>query len=825
MRRIATFVSLSLLVTGLSFLGSSLTDPDTALGATPDSGTVSAKRQGSDTINYKGEVPPGSGSLAECREGVNADVFRLTVEGTSAKFYETHSATLVVNIRWDPRAPNGALNDLALIVQKGGETLAESDGGVPEESVSLDRPTAGRYKVITCDFANATPQPYLGDATLTSARLAGTTLPKASKARGLKFSPIVTVDPQRDVAEPSLRIDKAGNYYTCGPFGASRGAEYATKSQDGGDTFRVLGEPPEGRLAPGGGGDCDLSVAPKKNEEGNYNLTYTGLEALLNFSTGVSQNHGKTFTSTSTSEAVPVVDRQFLESTGSEEVYLFYNQIPFGGTLQRSTNAGLTYELASEQGNAAPNINRPGNIAIDPNRAHNVDNKNNETVYIAYTNGMKVMVSRSSDQGQTFDQLTVAKGKGRPDTLFPSIALDRRGNLYVTWVEQGSFNTYYSYSKDQGRTWARKQLVNRRGANTTVMPWVAAGSPGRIAISTYCTPVDGNPNVGSFRGPWNVCVNQSLNALGGNAKFSQVKVASHPIHWDSICLNGLGCNVSQPPGDRTLLDFFQIQMDPRNGRVSTVFNESNKYPRAELGPIAIVNFAQQKSGPSLLKKEGRVRPDRRPNVRSRSRDPKGDAKFDFSSLNPTPPPRRTNQKALDFKRVRLSRASIKGKRAILFKLKLRDLSDTALLTAAANLDAQELKFVVRWFSAYRPDYAIASYVPGVGFEFGAGHLKAERGEITPDGKLETYPAPGRIRIPGKVDQEKGIITMKVPYRFIQDFDLGKKLIAKPSLGPARKGDKIYEVTAWTFGRVAPENAPGDYYNQADSTPSFDYRLK
>lgn len=824
---LAVVLATGLLILGIGPLGRVSPTRD-ALGAEPASGKLKAKNSGTDQLNYKGTVPPGTGSMAEeCEDGLNADVFTLTLEGLSNEFYNTHSAQLFAKILWDPSSPDVATSDLALIVRRDGETVTSSDGGTANESVIVDQPKNGKYEIVACAFSNALPQPYMANVRLNVTPNSAERLPKASGSNGLKFMPIVTVDPQRDVAEPSLRIDKAGNMYACGPFGASRAADYAQKSEDGGDTFRVLGEPPEGRIAPGGGGDCEIAVAPTKNDNGEYNLYYVGLEALVNFSTGRSQDAGRTFESTPASESFPAVDRQWLEATGKDEVYLFYNQIPFGGTMQRSTDGGLTYAPASSQGNAAPDINRPGNIVIDPSAARNPDNANNETVYGTYTNGNKVEVFRSADQGVTFKRFTVVKAKGSPDNLFPSIAIDPRGNLYVAWIEKGSFNVYYSFSKDQGKTWSGKQLVNRRGAQTNVMPWIEAGSPGRVAVSFYCSAVDGNPEVGGddgFRGPWHVCANQSLNGLSRNARFSQVRVTHHPIHWDSICLSGLGCTATG--GDRTLLDFFQTRIDPRNGRLFVVFNESNKKPGQAVGPIAIVTLAKQKMGPSLLKSVGKVKPDRRAILRSSARDPKGDARFDFSSLGP-PPPQRTNIPSLDVRRLNLAPASIGRKNRPGMKLTMKmegDLSDASLAEALATIQSQELKFVVRWFSAFRPDFVVANYRPGGGFSFFEGNLARE---ITADGKLETYPAPGsgRRAIKGKVNAEEGTISMFLKYEEIQDFDLGKNLTKRPDVGKAKAGDKIYEVTAWTFGRPNPQSGAGDYYNQADSTPSFDYRLR
>jgi hypothetical protein len=818
-----------------------------AWAADPPSGTVSAKPGGgSSTLAYIGEVPPGTGSLVDCENGVNADVFHLDVKGTND---DSITTLLTIRIEWDPTSGQQATNDLALQVYKNGNLVGESDGGTSSEVVALQNPAPGQYDVFACAFANTTPQPYKGQVSLNSTPRQSQSLPAASDARGLQFMPIVTVDPQRDVAEPSLRIDKAGNIYECGPFGSSRAADYATKSEDDGDTFRMLGEPPEGRIAPGGGGDCEISVAPQKNTESNYTLSYTGLESLTNFSTGRSEDEGRNFLSGPFSSSIPLVDRQWLESNGSDEVYLFYNQVPFGGMLQRSTDGGLTYAPASSQGNAAPNIFRPGNIIIDHNPAHNPE-MNEEIVYGTYTNENKVMVFRSYDQGQTFERFQVVEAKGRPDNLFPSVDIDTQGNLYVAWIEKGSFNAYYSYSTDKGETWSKKQLVNRKGASTTVMPWIAAGSPGRIAVSFYCSPVDGNPEVGDnpdtpnkeegFKGPWHVCMNQSLNALGGDADFSQVRVTHHPIHWDSICLSGLACSTTG--GDRTLLDFFQTRVDPRDGRVGVVFNESNKRPRTdEVGPIAIVTYAKQKSGPSLFASQGTVPTDSRDIIRSSSADPRGDAEFDFSSLEPTPPPRRENVEPLDLTSLKASPSTIGKEKAIKFELKVDgNLGRDALLGAATDMNAAELKFVIRWFSAYRPDYVIANYdVASDTFSFHEGNLEQVKCEQTADGRLEVYPAPPLNSggpIPGRVDSETGTITMKIPYGEIQDYDLNPDdLTQYAPPHQSQSGDPIWEITAFTFGRPQagqPQEGPGgvpvcsvnDYYNQADSTPSFDYRL-
>ena len=151
-------------------------------------------------------------------------------------------------------------------------------------------------------------------------------------------------------------------------------------------------------------------------------------------------------------------------------------------------------------------------------------------------------------------------------------------------------------------------------------------------------------------------------------------------------------------------------------------------------------------------------------------------------------------------------------------MKVRDLSDAGLGAALVQMASQQLKFVVRWKSGYRPDFVVADWRPGEGFTFHAGHLFFDR---TADGKLEIYS--GDKTPVASVNQGTGLITWKLPYWFMQDYDI-KDLTKKPEIDQARPGDFIWEVAGWTFGRPNPQPGVLDYYNQADSTPSFDFRL-
>ncbi|MBA2556533.1 MAG: hypothetical protein H0V12_04185, partial [Chloroflexi bacterium] len=807
--------------------------PTATLSATPETGApITAPSSGTVGRTWTGTAPgPATGSLVACVDNVNADLYRQTVNLPSPDFYTSGERTglLEVRIDWDPASGDINTQDLALIVVLPDGSQVDSDGGAPKEAVSIVDPIAGEYRVFVCSFATVLPQPYSGAVRLTTSPLSSAANPPSTPT-SLRFGPITTVDPQRDVAEPSLRIDGDGNEYACGPFGASRATEFAQKSEDGGDTFRVLGTPPEGRIAPGGGGDCELSVGRTRNSSGFYTLSYTGLAALVNFSTSRSENAGRTFVGSAVSESPVVVDRQWMDTVGANTVYLTYRQIPLGSFVQKSVDGGLTYGPGVR---AIPEISISGNLIVD-NRTGRTG-----TVYIAHTFGNEVRIARSTNAdaltpaytaytviGDCGDDPETANCvKGDPSSIFPSLAQDSAGNLYMAWTEAGSYNTYYSYhaaptgSDDLSTGWSPKIQVNRDDVKSTNMPWIDAGDPGRIAVSFYGSVVDGNPEIGTFRGPWDVYVNTSVNALAapGSVQMSQTKATTHPIHWDSICLSGLACSTSG--GDRTLLDFFQVRHDTA-GRIRVTYNESNKRYGDAVGPIAIVTYSKQVAGPGLF--AGPNPPaDTRPRIGFVRADPAGDARYPFSLFGsptaPPSPPFRTNYAALDFRSVRSGPGTVGSQPGVTFTMKLADLSPAAISAAQAGLNSPNLLYVVRFFSGFEAHAAVASVSPTGAFRFGFTDLA-----LSADTKLEIYPL--QTTIPGTVDSATGTITMTVPFSLIEHVRVSADPSDPPLVRDAKANDLIHEVTGFTFGNASGDPAVQYFLSQADSTPPFDYRL-
>lgn len=827
------------------------------VAADPAEGTLVAPPEGSDQIDWTGTVPPGTGGQAACGDELNADAFSLTLElpEEDLDFYSTHTGTLTVEILWEPTSDDPSTSDLALfVVHEGSGSQRLSNQGTPKESVSIVDPASGVYTIYACNQVNTAEQPYLGHASVTTVALGEGPQNPPSTPGDQRWSPITIADPQRDVAEPSLRIDPKGNEYTCGPFGASRAADYAQKSEDGGDTFRNLGLPPEGRIAPGGGGDCELSWGPVPNELGEHTLAYTGLEALINFSTATSRDAGLSWLGTDISESPVVVDRQWMDGASTDIVYLTYRQVPLGSFVQRSDNGGLVYDPGTL---AIPEIYVSGNLLVDRFTETNEGTAEDpHTLYVAHTYSQGVRIARSlnNETGpweimqvisacpDATDPATTLCTMGEPSSFFPTVAQDNAGTLYAAWVERGSYNAYYSYctpegefdclypasgapedvpAEQVGQLWSPKVQVNRDGVMSTVMPWMTAGDAGRIAISFYGSTVNGNPEVGTFRGPWDVYVNTILDADNVDPEdpnataVNQTAVTTHPIHWDSICLSGIACTTG---GDRTLLDFFQVDHDPQ-GRLRVAYNESNKRYGEAAGPMAIVTYSKQTGGADLIGDP--EPPDPRPVVSDFRADPAEDALFPFSIFPAppvTPPGFRENHPGMDILEVTAAEGDAEGEPGVTFTMSIADLSAAAREEAQVGTTSTNLLYVVRFFSGFTPHAAVASMSPTGTFTFGYSDFTT-----SPDGKLEIYPQTEAI--PGSIDEETGVITMTVPYSLIEHVTPNEAdPAAEPTIRPVETGDRIYEITGYTFGNPLGTAGAQYFLNTVDVSPPFDHIL-
>jgi hypothetical protein len=650
---------------------------------------------------------------------------------------------------------------------------------------------------------------------------------------GVSFSASTPTDPQRDVGEPEIHIDRAGKIYTCGPSGFSNVADYMQVSTDGGDQFHLLGEPPRGQISSGeGGGDCGLATGTEPNAEGDYTLAYSGLGPLTNFSTFTSPDGGHTINGSPISESPPGVDRQWHVFTGKDTVYFNYNHLVNGYTVQKSTDGGLTYGTAVETGASGGRIG-PMRAVLSPD-----NDPDKAIVYFPSYKGSTITVTRSMDGGATWGTCNVIDAEFSPSAGFVIADNDTAGNVYITYAEKGGDHDTWMTILPAAQLSAceanddlgigKQYRVNRDKVETTVMPWIVAGEPGKVAIAFFGTESVGDPDDGAFVASWYPYVSMSLDVLSANPHFGQVKATTHPFHYGSICLGGLGCDTSVPEGDRSLADYFAMDISPITGRLHIVYGSAAKKPTDAVGHISTATVVNQETGPSLLPFTLTAR---RPIVRADTTDPEGDALSPYSQLDRTPDPQ--NVDALDILDVKvepevdLETGDPVDEGGVTVTIKVKDLGDAALQDALLSTGEPHLSLVYlfRFLNGFQPAGATAAWNPATGFTFGFDDFttkSTESGQADPTSeKIIVWPQ--ATAIDGEANQDSGLIRLNIPRSVLkaQSGPTGKDQV--PTLVDATDGSRFFDGTAFAMSNpVSPVQALQSYLYQIDSSASMDF---
>jgi uncharacterized repeat protein (TIGR01451 family) len=814
--------------------------------STPQSGSVTVPSTAGQTVsdNWTGTILAGANATSSCSgfEAVS-DQHAVTID-VPAGAYDTLDAKFKFTITW----ADASFDEILTVLDPQGDEVGSSDGGSNVETVVANNLPPGHYTVLACPFLATAPVNYTGELEITTtARTIEPSLPSAP-ANGLAFSAAVASDNQRDQSEPLLEIDKAGNVYDCGPTGFSNAADYAQVSTDHGDQFHMLGTPPRGQQSGGGGGDCGLAFGTTKNSRGNYQYAYTGLGPLTGFATSTSPNNGQSLATggpfgNGITDEGGGADRQWMTFVDDHTVLLSYNQQqPRNVVVQQSTDGGLTYGPDAARAARSPRFPGPMRY-IEPSAAFP-----NGIVYFAWdrtgSDGDHVNLSISQDKGVNWTDCLAAVAPGTT-TLFATADHDNAGNIYVVYGENVKFHTYLVTLTADKITGCNQSViastalptvnpgfssptqVDRDGVRTSLFQWVTAGgAPGRVAVVFAGTETDGDPNSGSFKASWDIYANQSVNALSTDPlsppTFSQVKVTTHPFHYDSICINGLGCDLSVPPGDRSMADFLSVDTNPADGRLYVTWNRANKKPDEATGHVASPMVATQIGGPML--NGGGLTPTR-PVVRSLSADPTGDALSSYSITAPgivPPDPPTTNERAGDFESDSVAFAGGDLK----ITMKLSNLSQNSLQQALVDTGSQSLLWVFRFTNGYQDAAASARWNPAQGFTFGyndytTGSAPCESSGPATGDKCILYP--GSTPIQGAVRQSMGEITLTVPASLLRALSGPTGPGQRPSEVPATAGSRFYDATAFSLGNtVSPTQDVQSFLYPLDNTPSMDF---
>ena len=613
--------------------------------ATPPAGTIGPTTP---DVRWEGPVKTASFSAQGCPDA--CDFFNLTVD-VPASYWNDHSGGAKVKIAWPPQSGVFEMD----VSDSSGTRVARAeydptaDSGKGEETLIIPSASreAGPY-VVRVRYTYVVESSYSGTATFLTSE--GGSAEKGAGAvfdtsEPLTFAPTTTVSAHFLGAEPQMTMERRVNGAPAGvtnpdrifvdyPLSFRAQIGQLNRSEDGGDSFRLLFDPTcAGRSRPtcqtGGGGDSDNDV-----NLFNGTLFFADQEGgVAQESVASSTDHGDSFPPNrqwAVTNTTSAADREWLAaaddgsiSVGPRKIHAFlaYARVGSGIFVQGIDQEGLPIPQPVAQ--IGTTIGVPGRIEVDT-----TGGPGHGWVYVAYPD-LSV-----TDRATTGVNVATAPGEGYQDRTqwsstqvvpdFPNVfvwlALDSRGNAYVTWVDNGERDRdaagqlFYSYSAIDdpannpasggrpGSKWSQAYRVNLPELTSTVFPTITAGDPGRIGIAFMgSTTVKGLSSSAGADDEWHTYSTVIENALAqdGPPVVHTGRVSHRVNHTGPI-----------DGSDSSLLDFIDIDHD-QNGRVGVVFMDNHSTFAEEAVSLEdpaqrgkrtkpFTQFAKQVSGPSLV---------------------------------------------------------------------------------------------------------------------------------------------------------------------------------------------------------------------------------
>ncbi len=645
----------------------------------------------------------------------------------------------------------------------------------------------------------------------------------------ITFGNNTIVDFSATSGEPIIRVDGRDHIYATVPFGFSTTVSLLWKSIDGGRSFIPLGTPivRDAVTAPGGG-DTHVDF-----DDNNW-VYYVDLSAAC-ITAAVSTDGGNTFPPervnslacvSDENPGAAVDDRQWVAAFGNGIAYATWRNLAGSNFwLFKTTDGGLTWD----KGRLVGQVGQSGALMIDKQKRKVVVNgveKDAVLLYQVFYTGTNVRVFRITDfmdgTPMVVNNFSIANPGVSVSNVFPVLAIDRAGNLYVVWSQTASA-IWMAASSDRGATWTVPVRVSTL-TGTNIMPWIVAGDPGRVDVIWYRSPLAGNP--ASTSSAWDIFMAQSLNALSGSATAftPAIKVSQNVIHRGQICLDGLNCDLSVPMRDRSFLEYPSISMDSKGAAV-IVYNDNTNQVE---GPYVMV--AKQMSGPSLLSSVGYIKgdpgsvavttPAAGETVRATSytlsgahtippknfdKDESGDARFPDHGATIG-----ANIPALDIRSVSMSDDAD----SITVTMQIADLTSNAMTSAVTQSGGDGLLYLTQM------DVNDAIYWVGVEVRGGVPRFMTGTVGLVRSGtskKFITYnpDAASSVSVTGQItNTAPGTITMKVP----------RSLVGNPT-----NGTRLYSVTGYTMSERGPlvpiastAPNPSSFPIQVDASGAFTY---
>ncbi len=317
--------------------------------------------------------------------------------------------------------------------------------------------------------------------------------------------------------EPTIGVAGDGTIY----YGAAHlvldtdvtwgGARTDTRmSTDGGATFKSIqpgfGDP--GSVPPANA-DPMIYVDPTTGRVFNFDLE--GACNFLNFS----DDKGASWTTNPVACGNIVVDHQTIATAkptsiptvGYPNVVYWCSNRVIDSTCGRSLDGGITWTATGTPAYLGfdPDIGDlcgglTGHLAVDPDGR----------IFLPKGHCGNPWVSISDDEGTTWTRVKVSNISASDTHL--SLASDNAGNLYYGWWGGKHNLPFLSVSRDHGKTWGTPMMIAPPGVHGANLVTVAAGAPGRVAVTFLSSTNPKNETDRAF----DQTVVVSTNALAAN---------------------------------------------------------------------------------------------------------------------------------------------------------------------------------------------------------------------------------------------------------------------------------------------------------------------
>ena len=668
------------------------------------------------------------------------------------------------------------------------------------------------------------------------------------------FGREVIVDNQRVTGEPSMSIDGQDRIYVSTPYGFSTTASFVWRSVDHGMSFHLVpgNAPPLGKplVTCVGGGDSGLAV------DAANRLYFVDLQGLTDVSNSVSSDEGATWSTTCDAANDSGVDRPWIAAFGDPQA---------GGALYQTVD-----QVEQCIGACQPNLGEVGSNIVEITRSQDgvtftplpaqqiepdgivsgIVTDSSGGVYIAHTalvdangnlingsdpngNSNAVVVVRFPNgynqttatilNGQTLCQAqpavctTEVAFRGPLDSFglstitvgqdFAPIAIDRAGNLYVTWAQaavdgstgqvSGASQIYLAVSTNHGATWGPPVQVTAATPTllTNLFPSVTAGDPGRVDVVWYGTPTLGSCPAqpcgsSAITAHWSVMMAQSLNAIVNGKPNSKPTFTTTPVsevsnHFGAICTFGISCTTG---GDRGLLDFITVTVGLQ-GEANVVWTDAVNQNASGGTSSAVIGFNRQYAGPSLYANIGQVS-GTAPASGHAPASP--DAIYSANSLAINASPN-----------LILSGAAVSRPDSQHYKFTI-NVQSLSTLAVSPTLGGTDAVWLVRW-EVPDPNGAGHTYFAAMESDNGQAPSFFDGETSTLQGFFLTYPPAHTIQGSYKNSSSGGVITLTVPIA-----DVGGNSTAT-----------LYSLTGLSVTQSAASST-NPVFNQIDASAPFDF---